>query len=266
MPLVPRPLHFCADVEVLGSPFLIMEYRPGIVIGGQMPSGLPADAGRLLGNTLVDLLAQLHGIDAEQAGLADLGKPQGFAQRTVHNWTSRAEMALEGMSFSLALDVARWLQANITESGRICILHNDFKLDNVILDPDSLAPNAIIDWDMGTRGDPLFDLGVLMSYWVEANDPAALLALGQMPTHAHGFPSRAEAVARYADRVGMRVDEFVPYRVFGLFRTGVVFLQQHAKQRRGIGPTEATPHGHDHAVLARGLIEVAHDVAHGRLT
>jgi len=108
------------------------------------------------------------------------------------------------------------------------LLHCDFKLDNLILDPDTLDPRAIVDWDMGTRGDPLFDLATLISYWTEADDPRCMHQLAQMPTAAPGFPTRAELVERYARSTGVTLDDFDAFRVLGMFKLSVVFLQLHA--------------------------------------
>jgi len=262
-PLAPRSLHYCPDDAVLGAHFLIMEYRPGVVIGNALAEALARKPG--IGGALADMmlrvLADLHRVDPARADLADFGRPAGFLMRTIEGWAKRVAVATDGNPPAVATALTAWLRDSLVLEQAPALLHNDFKLDNVVLDPSSLAPVAVLDWDMGSRGDPLFDLATLLSYWTEADDPAAMHDLGQMPTAAHGFPSRREIVARYAALTGRDVSNMVFYRVLTMFKLGVVFLQLYARHRRGV---TSDPRFAGFGRLADGLLDFAYDIARGR--
>ena len=232
-PLAPRPLLFHDDVHTIGAPFLIMEYRPGLVIGGSLPASVSSEmAGPALSQTLVRLLASLHGLDAEATGLGDFGRPARFLERAVAGWIKRADLAIDGAKRPPAMQaVAHWLTQHSVPKGGVTLLHNDFKLDNVILDPATLSPLAVIDWDMGSRGDPLFDVATLLSYWAEPDDPPCMHRLSQMPTAAPGFWTRHDVVDSYAKETGRDVSNIAFYRILTMFKLAVVFLQLDARQR-----------------------------------
>ena len=262
-PLAPRALVFCEEPEVLGAPFFIMEYRAGIVIGAEMPEPLRGDvaAGAKLGGMLPRILADLHRVDPAAVGLGELGRPEGFLARTVAGWLKRAELAYEGEPPPVLAELGRWLDARLVPDRAPTLIHNDFKLDNVIVDPKTLAPVAVLDWDMGTRGDPLYDLAVLLSYWTEAGDPPAMHLMRQMPTAGRGFASRAEAAETYGRITGFDVSDLAFHRVLAILRTAVVFKQLHRRWLTG-GTTDAKFSGLGE--VADGLVALAHDVAQGR--
>ncbi|MCB1546960.1 MAG: phosphotransferase family protein [Hyphomicrobiaceae bacterium] len=237
--LVPTPLHMCTDPAVLGAPFLIMDYRPGLVIGGALPAALhTTKVGYDLSARLVELMAHLHSLDPERVGLASLGKPAGFLERAVAGWTKRADLTLDGSPRPAAMQsVVTWLTSRPAPAGHVTLLHNDLKLDNVVLDPRTLTPRAVLDWDMGSRGDPLFDVATLLSYWTEAGDPPCMHRLAQMPTASAGFWTRAAVLAAYAGATGRDVADFGYYRILAMFKLAVVFLQLEARTRRG-GPVD----------------------------
>lgn len=264
LPLAPRSLHLCEDTSVLGVPFQIIEYRPGLVIKGDDRSHLRDQPERCtqLGNMLIDTLVAIHDVDAEAAGLGDLGRPEGFLERAVNGWRKRAaRLEPEPATARLCGEIGNWLDNCSFAARKPALLHCDVKLDNIILDPDTFEPRAIIDWDMGTRGDPLFDLATTLSYWTEPGDPECMHRLDQMPTAALGFPSRADALARYARQTGIEISDFPSIRVLAIFKLAVVFLQLHAL--RGRGP-DADPRYTGFYALAHDLLEFAHDVAMGR--
>ena len=257
----PRSLHYCADAAILGAHFLIMAYRPGLVIGVELPERWQRpETGARLAGTLVDLLAGLHAIDPAQVGLETFGKPAGFLARAVEGWAKRAAIATAGAPSPLIDEVVGWLRANPVAEGAPTLLHCDFKLDNLILDPDTLAPRAVLDWDMSTRGDPLFDLATLLSYWTEPGDPDALKALRQMPTTGHGFPSRQEVARAYAEQTGRDLSDFRFHRVLTLFKLGVVFLQLYARYRDG---TTQDPRFAGFESIGHSAIDFAREVARG---
>ena len=195
-PLVPRALAFCADAEVLGTPFLILEYRAGVAIGSRLPATAPADAvQRLLAVTLAEMAA-LHALDPAAIGLGELGKPEGFYARQLVGWAKRAAAVWpEALPPAAAALIAALEAAPPPEPGAPVLLHMDLKPDNLLVDPQTLTPNAIIDWDMATRGPRDFDVAVLLSYWIEPGDPVALHALEAVPSLQPGAPSRAGLIA-----------------------------------------------------------------------
>lgn len=225
--LAPKAPAYCNDSSVLGAPFLLIEYREGIVIRDRLPQHAEASpqSCRILTERIVEALSRLHSIDPAAAGLQGLGKPEGMVARQAANWTMRAAGAFDGTLPTGLLEVARWLQRDTPPPQRVAMLHSDYKLDNLILHPATLEPVALIDWDMGTLGDPLLDVATLLSYWAEEGDHPGMLALRQMPTHRPGFPRRAEVLDMYARRTGLRVDNFFHYRLLALFKLCIVFQQ-----------------------------------------
>lgn len=260
LPFVPRGLHVCTDLGVIGVAFQLIEYRPGLVIRATLPPHLGAADAAALSDTMLHTLAAIHAVDPDAVGLGDLGRPEGFLKRAVDGWRRRGLAADFEPATPLVAELGAWLDAHIVPDGRPALLHNDFKLDNLILD-DSLSVVAVVDWDQGTRGDPLFDLGTLLAYWTEAGDPPAMHELQQMPTAAPGFPTREAAALRYAALTGRDLSDVRFHRVLGILKLGVIFLQLHGLHRRGV---TADPRYAGFGTLAAGLLEFAGDVAAGR--
>ena len=233
-PPAPRAFVLCEDGSVIGSPFFVMERRHGRVVRRELPPAWAhlADAPRRMSLALVDALADLHAVDYAGLGLADLGKPQGFLERQVEGWSSRWERAkLEDVP-DMAW-VRDWLRERLPARSGASLVHNDYKLDNAMLDPDDPGRLvAVFDWDMCTLGDPLADVGSLLCYWTAPEDPPAFRAMAMMPAHP-GFPSRDELVARYAERSGRGVSELAFYHVLGLYRLAVIAAQIHMRYHRG---------------------------------
>lgn len=260
---VPRSLHFCERRDVIGVPFQVIEYRPGIVIRGADLSAVAArqDAPPLLCEIMVSTLASLHDVDARSVGLDDLGKPQGFIGRAIAGWSKRGALVASSSSTQKLLDeTSDWLARQRFRERGPTILHCDFKLDNLILDPASLMPVALVDWDMGTRGDPLFDLATLLSYWAEPGDPPAILKLQQMPTAHPGFWRRSDVAKRYAALTGRDLDDLTAMRVLALLKLGVVFLQLHQQWTSGAVKDKRYA---EFGLLGEDLLLVARDVARG---
>lgn len=263
LPVAPRSFYLCEDETVCGRPFVLIEYRAGIVMTGDRPVELEhaSEAGRHLGEVMIDTLADIHAVDPAAVDLSELGRPAGFLQRALDGWIARAEAcAPDGLSPG-ARKVVSWLRARPVPAGDATLLHNDVKLDNLILDPVSFDPVAVVDWDQGTLGDPLFDLATLLSYWTEAGDPPAMHQLAQMPTARYGFPSRREAVARYAARTGRDLGEFRFHRVLALLKLAVIFQQLH---QRSLRDPAAPPQYAGFGALAEGILGFAGDVADDR--
>ncbi|OWW19988.1 phosphotransferase family protein [Noviherbaspirillum denitrificans] len=235
-PLAPRALLYCEDPEVIGAPFLLIEYREGMVVRDRLTPEMArcgeAGGAALAGATL-DVLAALHALDPVTIGLGQLGKPDGMVKRQAVNWTRRAQDAFDSMLPRPLEEAAEWLAQPAPLPQRTSLLHSDFKIDNIIFGRDSLQPIALIDWDMGTLGDPLLDLATLLSYWTEPNDPEAMHDLRQMPTTQPGFPSRQKVIEMYVDRTGLAVGDFKYYRVLAMFKLCVVFRQLYVRHLRG---------------------------------
>ncbi|AKV08921.1 MULTISPECIES: phosphotransferase family protein [Pseudomonas] len=263
--LAPRSHHFCADAGVAGAPFLLIDYRAGLSLRGDSVHPLPASetTGHQLSNMLVDTLAQLHTVDLASVGLENLGRPEGFFRRTAQGWIKRAQWVVNGDLSRPAQALAQWL-TDIKDpiAGKPVLLHNDFKLDNILIDPQTLQPRAIVDWDMGTQGDGLFDLATLLSYWGEPDDPSCMHRLAQMPTMQPGFSTRQDIATTYSALTGQSLDDLKSYRVLTMFKLAVVFQQLH--RRYLVGET-SDPRYADFGQLAEELFEFTLDISNNKI-
>jgi len=238
-PLAPKAIHLCEDTAILGAPFLIMQYRPGAVIHRELPQFLFGKTA-MLSTMLIDVLAEFQSVDPGSIGLDDLGKPDGFLDRAVAGWIKRYQIAAKHVYQDRqpprsAVEIIQWLNQQKTPLGSHTLLHNDFKLNNVVLDKsDFTTPIALLDWDMCTRGDPLFDFATLLSYWVEPDDPPGLNEIGQMPTSTSpGWMSRKELTDYYEKTSGADLSNIHFYRVLTAFKLCIVFMQIYARFVRG---------------------------------
>ncbi len=231
LPVVPRGLAFCGDSDVLGTPFLILEHRPGIAIAGSLPAG--ADGTALLDATIAQMVA-LHRLAPDAVGLGDLGKPDGFYPRQLAGWTKRATAVWDaGLPAAAADLIAALAAAEPPDGGAPVLLHMDLKPDNLLVDPATMAPQALIDWDMATRGPRGFDLAVLLSYWTEPGDPVALHALQAVPSLAPGAATRAEVTARYQNLGGHDPGPLAWPLALARLRLAVAWMQLYRKWQRG---------------------------------
>jgi aminoglycoside phosphotransferase (APT) family kinase protein len=227
-PYCPRTVAFCGDEAILGAPFYLMERLRGIVIRRALPPGLGLDADRFrrLCERLVDVLVELHSLDYREVGLGDFGRPEGYVERQVLGWAKRYRRARtpDVPDFE---EVMAWLEQKMpTASQRACIIHNDYKLDNVVLDPeDPIRIVGVLDWEMATIGDPLMDLGEVLSYWIQRDDPPGLQVLRMVASHLDGAPTRSEIAERYAAGTGLDLSGLDFYYAFGLFRIAVITQQ-----------------------------------------
>lgn len=228
---VPSPVAFCEEEDVIGAPFYLMERVQGAVLRGADPGGFELDAPTMeaLSESFVEEFATLHGIDWKEAGLEGFGNPEGYVDRQVVGWIDRYAKSrtdeIEQME-----EVGDWLKTNRPETDLdqrgASLIHNDFKYDNLVLDPEDLSQiRAILDWEMATVGDPLMDLGTTLAYWVEDDDPDVLLTMQFGPTAKPGNFTRRELVDAYAERTGRDVSDMLFYYVYGLYKVAVIGQQ-----------------------------------------
>ncbi len=260
---VPRSLHLCDDPTVCGQRFQILEYKPGLVIRETVPPELSARPGfgQRISDVLLETIAAIHAVDTAAIGLDDLGRPEGFLKRAVTGWAQRGWTAREDGTDALHTDIAAWLNKNIVPEGPPGLLHNDFKLNNIILNPDDLSPVAVVDWDQGTRGDPLFDFSTLLTYWIHPTDPWAMHDMKQMPAIEVGLCPREDAVAAYARITGRDVSNILFHRVITMYKLSVIFLQLGFRYRSG-ATTE--PRYAPLTAIGTGILQFTHEIAQGR--
>ena len=231
-PPAPEVFHLCEDPTVIGAVFFLMERRRGIVVRHEIPESLAAfpDYPARVSRGLIDCLIELHSIDIFRHGLDSLGKPDGFLERQVRGWFERWNRA-KTEEIPLMERIIVWLGERMPVSQTPTIVHNDFKLDNVMLNfGDPAKIEAVLDWEMSSVGDPLVDLGVLLCYWTQPSDPG-----GEKPTltSGPGWFSRDELVQRYAERTGRDVSRVAYYEVFAIFKLAVVLQQIYFRFHRG---------------------------------
>jgi aminoglycoside phosphotransferase (APT) family kinase protein len=237
-PCVPDMVGLCEDESVIGVPFYVMDRVAGIILRKRVPEGLLRDESttRRLCENVVDKLIELHQVDYRAAGLDSMGKGPGYARRQIEGWSDRYEKARTWNvpRFSYVRD---WLAANTPDDVATCAIHNDFRFDNVILDPNDITRViGVLDWEMATIGDPLMDLGNALAYWVEPGDDFMTRRLRRQPTHLPGMLSRREVVEQYTEKTGRKIDNLAFYEVYGLFRLAVIaqqiYFRYHHKQTK----------------------------------
>jgi|CXWL01.1.fsa_nt_gi aminoglycoside phosphotransferase (APT) family kinase protein len=235
---IPAPILFCDDETIIGSPFYMMERVKGIILRNKIPKGLELSSGMMksISESAVDNLAALHSINLETTGLINMGKPEGYIQRQVEGWIKRYFNA-ETDTIEKMNKTADWMQANMPADGEPAFIHNDYKYDNLVLDPENLNNIiAVLDWEMATVGNPLMDLGTSLGYWGEANDSDALKPFNL--TWLPGNLTREEVVQRYATSKNISVPDMLFYYVFGSFKIGVIVQQIYARYKKGLTKDE----------------------------
>jgi aminoglycoside phosphotransferase (APT) family kinase protein len=233
-PYVAEMIAYCGDRSVIGTEFYVMRRIPGIILRGRLPQGLTLtpDAARALCLNFVDRMVELHRVDPHAAGLASLGKGPGYARRQIEGWSARYDKA-RTWNVPSYRRVTAWLRDHTPDDVATCIIHNDFRLDNMVLQPDDPAHIVgVLDWEMATIGDPLMDLGNSLAYWVQADDDIIARSTRRQPTHLPGMLTRREVVERYCDRTRLRPDPWAFYEVYGLFRLAVIAQQIYYRYHR----------------------------------
>ncbi len=231
-PRAPRAYHLCTDPEVMGKPFFVMERRTGVVVRENWPPGYPEgdDVRRAVAEDLVDALAELHLVDYHAVGLGGLGRPDGFVGRQVEGWAKRWELA-RTVDLPEMDELGAALASRIPQPQTATLLHNDFKLDNTMVDFGGSVV-AVFDWDMATTGDPLVDLGTALAYWAHPDD-ATYLIFGDNAVTLAPYMTRDEVAARYGARTGLDVSGIDFYLALAYFRITVIIQQIYVRWERG---------------------------------
>ncbi len=236
-PHFPRVPNVLAESDAggpLGVPFYVMERLRGVILRSSTPAVVPDAAQmRRLSTGLVDDLALLHALDLDSTGLRDLGRPEGYARRQIAGWTKRY-FAAKTDNIPEIERTAAWLAEGIPDKGQPALMHNDWKYDNVVLDPDDLGRIiGVLDWEMSTVGDPALDLGTALGYWVDPDDSTEMKMMPLGPTTLPGNLCRSEVVARWATQTGRDPGDPVWLYAYGLFKVAVIAQQIYARFKSG---------------------------------
>lgn len=230
---VPAPIIHCEDESVIGAPFYMMERVKGIILRNKVPEGVTIDTATIRGisEATIDLFAELHSIDIAAHGLDSFGKPEGYIGRQVHGWIKRYKNAQTDDIPAMEI-AASWMVNNMPAEVEPAFIHNDYKYDNLVLNPSDLTDiKAVLDWEMATVGDPLMDLGTSLGYWSEPGDHPALRSFSL--TNLPGNYNRQEVVERYEKQIGRSIDDIEFYFAFGSYKIAVICQQIYARFKQG---------------------------------
>jgi aminoglycoside phosphotransferase (APT) family kinase protein len=228
--LVPTVIALCEDHSILGSDFYVMEKIQGEIFRRDVPESLSKEDISIMANSLVSGLAQLHSVDASV--LQELNKGSGYVTRQVEGWSKRYRNALTD-DVPDGEDVMRWLDANKPEDVGSCIIHGDWRIDNMVFDLGQKKLVGVLDWELATVGDPLMDLGSALAYWIDKDDEPMFASLRRQPSDLDGMPTRKEFIEKYLELSGRNCGDFTFYEVFGLFRLSVIIQQIWARYKAG---------------------------------
>jgi aminoglycoside phosphotransferase (APT) family kinase protein len=234
-PTVPTMVGWCQDTSVIGCEFYVMERIAGIIPRRRMPKGMTLSAvqNQQLCQNMLDQLLALHQVDIHATGLDALGKGDGYVERQISGWSKRFEQAWTD-NVTRGQTVMQWLARHQPTDVANCLIHNDWRLDNLILDPhDPTHVIGVLDWEMATLGDPLMELGNLLAYWIEADDNPLFKLVQRQPSDLDGMMSRAEIVEYYLSRSHYQISDFSFYEVYGLFRLAVIVQQIYYRYHHG---------------------------------
>ena len=233
---VPKMFAYTDDAAVLGSEFYIMEKVEGIILNFKEAKkrDIPENDYKTIANAWLDTFTELHQLDYDAIGLTNLGKPEGYVERQVTNW-GKQYLKAATKDVPSAEKVMQWMQENQPKNYQHCLIHNDYKYDNVVFKDNSWKEiTAVLDWEMATLGDPLMDLGTSLGYWTLASDHDFVKQGIPSPTIFEGNPMRSEIVASYAKKSGRDIHNMVFYYVFGLFKIAVIAQQIYYRYSKGL--------------------------------
>lgn len=232
--LVPKPYVFCEDETIIGAPFYVMERKRGIVLNDAFPDNVNVTdkTGGDISEAFIDTLVKLHDVDYKKAGLDSFGYPEGFLERQVQGWTKRF-LRVKTDETPRFDEISTWLADNIPTSNYVSVIHNDFKLNNMLLTSDFKEVVAVFDWEMATIADPLFDLGITLGYWVQQDDPDFLKQVLPTVTYLSGFYSRRQLIELYANKTNRDVSDIHYYIVFAYFKLAGILQQIYYRYKMG---------------------------------
>lgn len=254
----PKPVFFCDDPDIFGAPFFVMEFVEGLILRNKIPKGIeftPEDFRKLSEKTL-DCLLELHSLELNNFGLIQLGKPKGYVTRQVEGWIDRYFKAKTNELPEME-KVAEWLKSNIPSMENVGFIHNDYKYDNLVLDPENVSDiKSVLDWEMATVGDPLMDLGTSLAYWAEPGDPEILKLFNL--SYLEGNLTRKEVIRYYGQKSQLDLSNILFYYIFGLFKVAVIAQQIYKRFTQG--------HSNDPRFSALiHVVEVSGKRAHGSI-
>lgn len=227
-PVVPAVLALCQDESVMGCDFYVMERIVGVIPRQDFPEELllSPQKTRELCQGFLDKLIELHKVDIKAAGLDSLGKGEGYITRQISGWSERFRNA-RTPDVNDFEEVIAWLDAKKPEKEiAITLIHNDWRLDNVVLDAqDPAKVIGVLDWEMATLGDPLMELGCVLTYWIQSDDDPVLQGMRRQPSNAAGMMTRDEVVSYYLSKTGYKVQSIDFYYIYGIFRLAVIAQQ-----------------------------------------
>ena len=239
-PAAPKVILYCDDLSILNAPFYLMERIHGVIIRRDPPPGMPfpPKTARELSEAFIDNLARLHGVDYSAIGLADLGKPQGYLQRQVRGWIERYHNS-KTYDFPDVERISAWLIERMPASQQTALIHNDYKYDNLVLDQADITKIVgVLDWEMCTLGDPLTDLGTVLAYWCDPEDPEELQEIRSAPTTLPGTLGRRQLVERYSAAMGVAAGDMSFYVTFARFKVAVILQQIYYRYAQGLTQDE----------------------------
>ena len=262
-PYVPEMLAVCEDESILGSTFYVMERLNGMIPRKNLPQEVEWDANTVsrLCYSFWDKMIELHQVDYQKHGLDDLGKGEGYVERQIIGWNKRYADA-KTWNVPAGKKVMRWLEQNMPQEENLCVIHNDFRLDNVVLEPgDPSNIIGVLDWELAAIGDPLMDLGSSLAYWVHQDDNFFIKSMRRQPSNADGMLRRQEIIEYYAEKTGRTIDDFRFYRVYGLFRLAGIAQQIYYRYSKGYTKNKAFK---NFWMISIYLIETCENVMKGR--
>lgn len=231
-PLAPKPYLYEEDASIMEKHFYVMERKEGAVLDDAIPSEFASidHVGEIISETVIDTMSQLHSIDIEETGLITIGKPEAYLQRQVEGWIRRYDQSRTD-DMKDVHSLTSWLREHIPVSPKPTVIHNDFKLNNMMLSPnDPSKAVAVFDWEMCTVGDPLSELAITTAYWTEPGDPETGLT---SVTDQGGFLSRKEMIHLYSKKTGLDVSNIDYYLAFAFFKTAIVLQQLYYRSKKG---------------------------------
>ncbi|WP_462410426.1 phosphotransferase family protein [Neobacillus sp. Marseille-QA0830] len=231
-PLAPKPYLYSEDPAIMGKHFYLMEKKQGVVINEVLPDcyGPSEQVGPAISKGIIHSLVELQQVDYQKANLLDIGKPEGYLERQVHSWIKRNAMSKTD-EFCGVKELEAWLIKNMAPTDDTTIVHNDFKLNNLVLDPnDPGIVKGVLDWEMATIGDPMTDIGAVLAFWGEGSDPDFGISV---VTNQPGFFSRREMAELYARVSGRDIKAINFHVTFGFYKLAVILQQLYYRWKKG---------------------------------